>query len=223
MSTTKVDIDDVVRKTSSMKKGRSETNMDQKMEHTKQASGTGLMHGDLHKYSILELHGYRMGRTLGKGSYAIVKEAFSQKHRCKMAVKIISKKKAQKDYTEKFLPREIEVIKLLKHNSLTLFNQCIETTNRVYLIMEYLPNGDLLEMVRSRKFIAEKQAALWFAQMCAGIEYCHNLGVVHRDLKCENLLLDRDFNVKVGRDTFWMIWCLNIIMENYTYIFQHLI
>lgn len=149
------------------------------------------------KYSLLELHGYKVSHSLGRGSYAVVKEAHSQRHRCKVAIKIISKKKAQKDYVEKFLPREIEVIKLLKHPSLTLFNQCIETTNRVYLIMEHMPNGDLLDMVRKRKFIAEKQAAIWFYQMCAGIEYCHGQGVVHRDLKCENILLDRSFNAKI--------------------------
>lgn len=149
------------------------------------------------KYSLLELHGYRVSHSLGRGSYAVVKEAHSQRHRCKVAIKIISKKKAQRDYVEKFLPREIEVIKLLKHPSLTLFNQCIETTNRVYLIMEHMPNGDLLDMVRKRKFVAEKQASIWFYQMCAGIEYCHSQGVVHRDLKCENILLDKNLNAKV--------------------------
>jgi len=152
---------------------------------------------DIRKYSILELHGYKIQGSLGRGSYAVVKEAQSQRHRCKVAIKIISKKKAQKDYVEKFLPREIEVIKLLRHPCLTLFNQCIETTNRVYLIMEYMPNGDLLDMVRKKRFIGEKQAAIWFIQMCAGIDYCHSQGVVHRDLKCENVLLDKCYNAKI--------------------------
>lgn len=163
-------------------------------------SATEVVHHEsssIQKYSILELHGYKVAHSLGKGSYAVVKEAHSQRHRCKVAIKIISKKKAQKDYVEKFLPREIEVIKLLKHPFLVLFNQCIETTNRVYLIMEHMPNGDLLDMIRKRKYIAEKQAAIWFFQMCVGIEYCHSQGVVHRDLKCENILLDHSYNAKI--------------------------
>lgn len=168
-----------------------------KFEYSKEPAAEKFLGRDFNKYSLLTLHGYRVGRTIGKGSYATVKEATSQKHRCKVAIKIITKKNTQKDYIEKFLPREIEVIKILKHPSIVLFNQCIETTNRVYLIMEYLNNGDLLEAVRSRKIIPENLASIWFAQMMAGIEYCHNQGVVHRDLKCENLLLDNHENLKL--------------------------
>ena len=72
------------------------------------------------KATILELHGYRVGNTLGHGSYATVKEAFSQKHNMKVAIKIISKKRAPNDYLQKFLPREIEIIRKLKHPSLIL-------------------------------------------------------------------------------------------------------
>lgn len=183
----------------SVKKPVSATNVADptKFEYSKEPAAEKFLGRDFNKYSLLTLHGYRVGRTIGKGSYATVKEATSQKHRCKVAIKIITKKNTQKDYIEKFLPREIEVIKILKHPSIVLFNQCIETTNRVYLIMEYLNNGDLLEAIRNRKIIPENQAAVWFAQMMAGIEYCHNQGVVHRDLKCENLLLDNHENLKL--------------------------
>ena len=152
---------------------------------------------DLPKATILEIHGYRVGKALGSGSYATVKEAHSQRHKCKVAIKIISKKKAPDDYLEKFLPREIDVVKYLRHPSLVLFYQCIETTNRMYMIMELAPNGDLLDRVRKMKKIPEQQAAVWFSQLVNGMEYCHDKGVVHRDLKCENLILDAENNLKV--------------------------
>ena len=151
----------------------------------------------LPKATVLEMHGYQVGKTIGSGSYATVKEAVSSKHKCKVAIKIISKKRAPDDYLRKFLPREIDVIKYLRHPSLVLFYQCIETTNRMYLIMELAPKGDLLDEIRGKKHIPEAQAAFWFAQLTNGIEYIHEKGVVHRDLKCENLILDARNNLKI--------------------------
>ncbi|XP_077982380.1 testis-specific serine/threonine-protein kinase 4-like [Glandiceps talaboti] len=138
-----------------------------------------------------------MGETLGHGSYATVKWAYSTKHKCKVAVKIVSKRKAPEDYLAKFLPREIEVIKHLKHPNLICFLQSVETTSRVYLIMELAENGDLLDYIKSNGAVSETQAGIWFHHLVAGIEYCHGQGVVHRDLKCENLLLNKHNVLKI--------------------------
>lgn len=170
------------------------------MSKNDDGSGTYL-EGGVHKPTVLDLHGYQVGKTLGHGSYATVKEAFSTRHNCTVAIKIISKRRAPKDYLDKFLPREIEVVKLIKHPSLIVFLQSIETNNRVYLIMENASKGDLLDVVRSKRTIAEPQAGIWFGQMIEGIEYCHSKGVVHRDLKCENVLLDEQYNLKITGKT----------------------
>ncbi|XP_072051930.1 LOW QUALITY PROTEIN: testis-specific serine/threonine-protein kinase 4-like [Amphiura filiformis] len=146
--------------------------------------------------SVLEQHGLNVGHTLGQGSYATVKSAFSTKHKCKVAIKIVSKKKAPEDYLHKFLPREINVVKVLRHPNLVCFLQSIETTSRVYLVMEIADNGDLLDYIKSNGSVSESQAGVWWHQFVDGMEYCHSLGVVHRDLKCENLLLNKN-NVKI--------------------------
>lgn len=148
--------------------------------------------------TVLEAHGYTLGKTLGHGSYATVKEAYSSKHKTRVAIKIISKRKSPSDFIEKFLPREIEVIKLLKHRSLVSFLQSIETTNRVYMIMEVCDNGDLLDIIKVEKFIADRQAGSWFHQLIDGLVYLHSKGIVHRDLKCENLLLDKRKTIKIS-------------------------
>ncbi|CAH2217795.1 jg11309, partial [Pararge aegeria aegeria] len=81
------------------------------------------------KLTVLETHGYILGRTIGSGSYATVKVATSDRHSCQVAIKIISKFQAPGDYLKKFLPREIEVVKGLKHENLIRFLQAIETTH----------------------------------------------------------------------------------------------
>lgn len=150
------------------------------------------------KISVLETHGYFLGEVIGMGSYATVKLATSSRHSSVVACKIISKVQAPEDYLKKFLPREIEVVKGLRHPNLIRFLQAIETTHRVYIIMEYAKNGSLLETIRKERHIQEDKARKWFSQMVDAIDYCHKKTVVHRDIKCENLLLNDDYDIKLS-------------------------
>ncbi|KAI5710097.1 hypothetical protein M8J76_012177 [Diaphorina citri] len=150
------------------------------------------------KLSVLETHGYSLGDVVGMGSYATVKLATSARHSQDVAIKIISKVQAPIDYLKKFLPREIEVVKGLKHPNLIRFLQAIETTHRVYIIMEYAKNGSLLEVIRKERYIDEDKGRRWFSQLADAIDYCHKKSVVHRDIKCENLLLDDKYNIKLS-------------------------
>jgi len=75
------------------------------------------------RQTVLVAHGYRITRSLGHGSYASVKSAFSERHQMNVAIKIITKKRAPKDYLEKFLPRELAIVKMLKHQNLIVFYQ----------------------------------------------------------------------------------------------------
>lgn len=152
---------------------------------------------DASRMNPLEAQGFHLGKTLGQGTYAIVKEAYYEKLKKKVAVKIISKNRAPKDYLQKFLPREVEVVKIIRHPNIVMFIMGIETVNRMYLAMEYVPNGDLLGVIKKVKTVQEPRGGFWFSQMVDGIAYCHMKGVVHRDIKCENLLLDKDYNIKI--------------------------
>ena len=146
---------------------------------------------------ILDQFGYRVKARLGSGSYSTVVTAYSEKHGSNVAIKVISKKDARTEFLNKFLPREIDIVKTIKHQNLVMFLQTIETSTRVYVVMEDVAGGNILQLIQKHKRVAEHRAGVWFRQMCDGIEYCHSRGVVHRDLKCENLLLDSDENVKI--------------------------
>jgi len=148
--------------------------------------------------ALLAQYGYGLGEQLGKGSYAIVRAATSKKHKRRVAIKIISKKKAPEDYLTKFLPREIQVLKRLRHPNCISLLEAIETNTRIYLIMNLAENGDLLEYIRERGPMPDEDARKYFRNLITAIEYFHSLGIVHRDLKCENLLLDLNFHVVVS-------------------------
>ncbi|GCC42970.1 hypothetical protein chiPu_0027217 [Chiloscyllium punctatum] len=130
--------------------------------------------------NILEKHGYQLGQYLGKGAYAIVWEAYFKKWRTNVAVKVLMKDKAEAEFLSKFLPREIQVWKGLKHPNLINFYQSIETTNRVYIMLELAPGGEVMDKIRMKGACDERTAGKWFEQLCQGMAYIHSKGVVHR-------------------------------------------
>lgn len=68
-----------------------------------------------------------------------------------------------------------------------------------YTVMELAPHGDFFDFITSGKVkMNDKLARTYFHQLIAGIEYLHSVGVVHTDLKCENLLLGEDYKLKIG-------------------------
>lgn len=64
--------------------------------------------------------------------------------------------------------------------------------------MEYAEKGSLLDAIRREHYIEESRARKWFQQLVDVVEYCHDRGVVHRDIKCENLLMDNGYNIKLS-------------------------
>uniref|UniRef100_A0A8C8SXP4 non-specific serine/threonine protein kinase n=1 Tax=Pelusios castaneus TaxID=367368 RepID=A0A8C8SXP4_9SAUR len=149
--------------------------------------------------AVLKKRGYVLGINLGEGSYAKVKSAYSDRLKFNVAVKIINKKKAPRDFLDRFLPREIEILARVNHCSIVKTYEIFETSDgKVYIVMELGVQGDLLEFIKSRGAISEDVARKMFRQLSSAIKYCHDLDVVHRDLKCENLLLDKDFNIKLS-------------------------
>lgn len=63
--------------------------------------------------------------------------------------------------------------------------------------MEFAENGSLLDRIKRNDHLDEEQSRIFFSQICDGVGYCHDHGVVHRDIKCENLLLDKNMNIKL--------------------------
>lgn len=105
---------------------------------------------------------------------------------------------ATKEYLSKFLPREIEILQRIQHPNIVQVFQIIETEKKAFLMLELAENGDLLDYINSRRHLHEPEARFIFRQMSSGIAYCHSLDIIHRDLKCENIMLSRDMDVKIG-------------------------
>lgn len=115
-----------------------------------------------------------------------------------IAIKNLNKEVATKEYLSKFLPREIEILQRVQHPNIIQVFQIIETEKKAFLMLELAENGDLLDYINSRRYLHEPEARFIFRQMSSGIAYCHSLDIIHRDLKCENIMLSKDMDVKIG-------------------------
>ncbi|XP_014665010.1 PREDICTED: probable serine/threonine-protein kinase DDB_G0284251 [Priapulus caudatus] len=149
------------------------------------------------KHSVLEQMGYTLGKEIGESTYSKIREAHSAKLNKKVAVKIICKKKLPAEYVEKFLPREIAIMQHLRHPRVIDLHEAIETKGALYLVMEHLPNGDLLSYINECGPLPEEDCLLLFRQLLEVVGYCHRQGVFHRDIKLENILLGENNTMKL--------------------------
>ncbi|XP_045508617.1 MAP/microtubule affinity-regulating kinase 4 isoform X2 [Colias croceus] len=140
---------------------------------------------------------YELEKTIGTGNFAVVKLATHVITKSKVAIKIIDKSRLDEDNLKKTF-REIAIMKRLRHPHIVRLYQVMESTHTLYLVTEYAPNGEIFDHLVTRGRMPESEAARAFAQMVAAVGYCHANDVVHRDLKAENLLLDRDMNIKLA-------------------------
>ncbi|XP_078253059.1 maternal embryonic leucine zipper kinase [Rhinoraja longicauda] len=138
---------------------------------------------------------YELQETIGAGGFAKVKLACHILTREKVAVKIMDKESLGED-----LPRvqtEIEAMKNLSHQHICRLYHVIETANKIFIIMEYCPGGELFDYIISKDHLSEEETRIFFRQIVSAVAYVHSQGYAHRDLKPENLLIDEDHNLKL--------------------------
>jgi len=140
---------------------------------------------------------YRLEKTIGQGTYGKVKLGIHIKTNEKVAVKIIEKSQLQSQKQIARLQREIRFLKLLYHPHIVKVYDVIETTECIYIVMEYAVGGELFDYIVAHKRVKEKEARAFFRMVLSAVDYCHKNSVIHRDLKPENLLLDETKSIKI--------------------------
>ncbi|XP_063220988.1 testis-specific serine/threonine-protein kinase 2-like isoform X2 [Bacillus rossius redtenbacheri] len=147
--------------------------------------------------TALEARGYRLGEIIGTGTFSVVQKAYSNNLKRNVAIKTILKKEVPPKYFETFVRREMEILQGLNHPNVIKFLESIETDKSVHMVMELAENGSLLASLRDHSHFDEEAARRYLGQILDVMEYCYKRGVVHRDIKLENLLLDEGFNIKL--------------------------
>jgi serine/threonine protein kinase len=113
-------------------------------------------------------------------------------------LKAISKDNLKNEQVTQLFLKEIEINRSLHHPFIAELFDFFESSSRFYMVIEYAEHGTLHSYLKNESELTEKQAKRLFIQLLSAIEYLHHdKHVAHRDLKAENILLDRHNNIKL--------------------------
>ncbi|KAM0439670.1 hypothetical protein ACHAPT_000762 [Fusarium lateritium] len=164
---------------------------------------------------------WQLGKTLGKGSSARVRLCRHTVTNQLAAVKIVNRRMAYlvQDSSlaalskwDSSLPdqiegemrvpmaieREVAILKLIEHPNIMKLYDIWENRSEVYLILEYIDQGDLFTFINMKGRLSEEVSVYFFRQMISAISYCHSFNICHRDLKPENILISADLQIKIA-------------------------
>ena len=143
------------------------------------------------------LSDYEIKETIGKGTFSVVKLGINKTTNEKVAIKILKKKKMQRNKDKLRLEREINILKKLHHINVIKIHKISEELDHYYIVMEYCENGELFNYIVAHERLSEEETAYFFYQLINGLDYIHHKNIVHRDLKPENLLLSQGNILKI--------------------------
>ncbi|GES59570.1 serine/threonine protein kinase [Aspergillus terreus] len=139
---------------------------------------------------------YILGQTVGEGEFGKVKLGWKRDGTIEVAIKLIRRETLGSNPSR--LPkiyREISILRDLSHPNIVRLHEMVETDRHIGIIMEYASGGELFDYILNNRYLKDNSARRLFAQLVSGVGYLHKKGIVHRDLKLENLLLDRNRNI----------------------------
>jgi len=152
---------------------------------------------------------YTLGDSLGKGGYSWVKKGVQEKTNKAFALKFmlwdrknLSKEQARQVHCEINAMMRINNPYVMKLETYDLHcnypDKSGKTLNTMMLVLEYCPGGELFDILLYTHQLDPVTARTYFVQMLKGVKACHEVGVVHRDIKPQNLLLDERYQLKIS-------------------------
>lgn len=149
------------------------------------------------KGASLSFGNYLLTTQLGVGATGYV---FQAKHKGSgrlVAIKVLSKEFAADEKSLKRFQREIQAAGRLAHPNIVQSFDAGELNGQHYLVMEFVDGADLTTIVKDRGVFTPEAAINTISQAAAGLQYAHEQGVIHRDIKPRNLLQDKQGGVRL--------------------------
>jgi aurora kinase, other len=167
-------------------------------------SSNGSSSGNPSNTRQFSLEDFEIGRKLGKGKFGKVYCVKDKVTGYVCALKCMDKKELIEYKVEKQFRREVEIQSNLRHpNILRMFGHFHDST-RVYLLVEFVAEGELFKVLRREGRFSEVKASKYIYQMSDALLYLHKKHIIHRDIKPENILLGLDGNIKIA-DFGWSV------------------
>lgn len=141
--------------------------------------------------------GYEITREIHHGGQGVVYQAIQHSTKRKVAIKVLLEGPYASRSSKRRFEREIDLIASLKHpNIVSIFDSGVTTDGRQYYVMDYVPGHRLEQFVRDRK-LSLREALDLMLKVVDAVNYAHQRGVIHRDLKPWNIVVDPEGNPKI--------------------------
>ncbi|NXN99568.1 DCLK2 kinase, partial [Rhinopomastus cyanomelas] len=133
------------------------------------------------------LEKYKVGKLIGDGNFAVVKECVERSTGKEFALKIIDKGKCCGK--EHLIENEVSILRQVKHPNIIMLIEEMDTPAELYLVMELVKGGDLFDAITSSTKYTERDGSAMVYNLASALKYLHGLSIVHRDIKPENFLV----------------------------------
>ena len=107
----------------------------------------------------------------------------------KVAIKILCKQRIRERTDIERISRQIKIMKVVNHPFIVQMYEIIESPKYLFLIMQFVEGGDLFDVISNQSKLSEETSRSYYAQMVLGLQYLHKLGITHRDMKPQNILI----------------------------------
>ncbi|XP_066492671.1 inactive serine/threonine-protein kinase PLK5-like isoform X2 [Tiliqua scincoides] len=141
---------------------------------------------------------YKRGQLLGKGAFGRCYKFTDMSTNKVYAVKVISQSRASKLDNRGKVEREIELHSQLKHRNVVGFHRHFADQDNIYMVLEYCSRKSLAHILKARKTLTEPEVRFYLKQIITGLQYIHQQGIIHRDLKLSNFFITKNMRVKIG-------------------------
>uniref|UniRef100_A0A673Z9W3 protein kinase C n=1 Tax=Salmo trutta TaxID=8032 RepID=A0A673Z9W3_SALTR len=170
-------------------------------EHTEDTDGTvvgGIDGIKISQEMALGLGDFDLIRVIGRGSYAKVLLVRLKKNEQIYAMKVVKKELVHDDEDIDWVQTEKHVFEQASTNPFLVgLHSCFQTESRLFLVIEYVNGGDLMFHMQRQRKLPEEHARFYAAEICIALNFLHEKGIIYRDLKLDNVLLDHEGHIKL--------------------------